>query len=120
MGKLDLNFQDEQGSNLSKFEFIKDDGSSEIGKLIRRANVTQRGTPLNAENMNKIVGAINSNYDYSHNALYELGVYDTYIYNDDGTITITRQTGYLTINSEDITSGTTTSVNNENAYTYIT
>ena len=95
MGKLDLNFQDEQGSNLSKFEFIKDDGSSEIGKLIRRANVTQRGTPLNAENMNKIVSAINSNYDYSHNALYELGVYDTYVYNDDGTITITRQTGYI-------------------------
>ena len=118
MGKLDLNFQDEQGSNLSKFEFIKDDGSSEIGKLIRRANVTQRGTPLNSENMNKIVSAINSNYDYSHNALYELGAYDTYVYNDDGTITITRQTGYLTINSEDITSGTTTSVNNENAYTY--
>ena len=95
MGKLDLNFQDEQGSNLSKFEFIKDDGSSEIGKLIRRANVTQRGTPLNAENMNKIVSAINSNYDYSHNALYKLGVYDTYVYNDDGTITITRQTGYI-------------------------
>lgn len=98
MGKLDLNFQDEQGSNLSKFEFIKDDGSSEIGKLIRRANVTQRGTPLNSENMNKIVSAINSNYDYSHNALYELGAYDTYVYNDDGTYTITRQTGYILLN----------------------
>ena len=52
-------------------------------------------------------------------SLYNLGYYDTITANSDGTYTITRQTGYVTINVEDITSGSTTSVNSENAYTYV-
>ena len=42
---------------------------------------------------------------------YNLGHYDTITENSDGSYTITRQTGYLTINAEDITSGTGSSVN---------
>lgn len=45
--------------------------------------------------------------------LYNLGAYDTISGN-----VITRQTGYLTINAEDITSGTGSSVNSSNAYAY--
>lgn len=33
---------------------------------------------------------------------YNLGAYDTYVSNDDGTATITRKTGYVVINSENI------------------
>lgn len=37
-------------------------------------------------------------------ALYQLGKFDTFVDNGDGTTTITRQTGYVVINAEDITS----------------
>ena len=58
-----------------------------------------------------------TNDDYQ--SLYNLGAYDKITTNDDGTYSIVRQTGYLTIKTEDITSGSTTSVNNSNAYTYV-
>lgn len=48
-----------------------------------------------------------------------VGYYDTITKNSDGTYTITRQTGYLTINAEDITSGSNETVNKSNAYVYV-
>lgn len=55
---------------------------------------------------------------HDNKSLYNLGYYDTITENDDGTYTITRQTGYITINTEDITGGSTTGVNASGAYTY--
>ena len=52
------------------------------------------------------------------NDAYNLGYYDTITKNSDGTYTITRQTGYLTINAEDITSGSNETVNSAHAYVY--
>ena len=48
--------------------------------------------------------------------LYNLGYYDTITANSDGTYTITRKTGYLAINAEDITGGTYNVANSSNAY----
>ena len=42
--------------------------------------------------------------------LYNLGAYDTYTSNGDGTATITRKTGYIAINAEDCTSRDQSSV----------
>ena len=47
---------------------------------------------------------------------YNLGYYDTITANSDGTYTITRQTGYVTITAEDITGGTYNVANSSNAY----
>ena len=47
-----------------------------------------------------------------------VGYYDTITKISDGTYTITRQTGYLTINTEDITRGSNETVNSANAYVY--
>lgn len=52
--------------------------------------------------------------DYQSN--FELGYYDTITENDDESYTITRQTGYLTINAEDITSGTSISGGSKKYY----
>lgn len=52
------------------------------------------------------------------NDAYNLGYYDTITKNSDGTYTITRQTGYLTINTEDITRGSNETVNSAHAYVY--
>ena len=48
--------------------------------------------------------------------LYNLGAYDTITANSDGTYTITRQTGYLVINAEDITGGTSISGGSKEYY----
>lgn len=73
MAKLRVEFKDELGSNLSRFKIIRSDGTSEIVTLNRNANVTQRGTPLNSENMNKVKDSINSLYDKKYIDLaYEL------------------------------------------------
>ena len=55
-------FVDEQGSDLNAYKLIKGDGSIENIKLLRNANITQVGTPLNAERLNKMVDRINSTY----------------------------------------------------------
>lgn len=55
-----------------------------------------------------------TNDDYQ--SLYNLGAYDKITTNSDGTYTITRQTGYLVINAEDITGGTYNVANSSNAY----
>ena len=46
---------------------------------------------------------------------YNLGYYDTITANSDGTYTINRQTGYVTITAEDITGGTYNVANSSNA-----
>lgn len=54
-----IKFVDEQGSNLNAYKVIKGDGSTEYIKLLRNADITQAGTPLNAENLNLVMDDIN-------------------------------------------------------------
>ena len=54
-----IKFVDEQGSNLNAYKVIKGDGSTEYIKLLRNADITQVGTPLNAENLNLVMHDIN-------------------------------------------------------------
>ena len=68
---------------------------------------------------------LNSNYIYlvqdddtTAGEVANLGYYDTITKNSDGSYTITRQTGYLTINTEDITRGSNETVNSAHAYVY--
>lgn len=53
-------FVDEQGTELNSFILEHQDGTSEEIKLLRNANITQVGTPLNAETLNKLVDGINA------------------------------------------------------------
>lgn len=70
---------------------------------IKKSNDTVEELPLYATTAGEVVN---------------LGYYDTITTNDDGTYTITKQTGYLTINTEDITRGSNETVNSANAYVY--
>ena len=54
-----IKFVDEQGINLNAYKVIKGDGSTEYIKLLRNADITQAGTPLNAENLNLVMDDIN-------------------------------------------------------------
>jgi len=49
-------------------------------------------------------GNVNVSGGSDANALYQLGKYDTYVDNNDGSITITRQTGYAILTELDILS----------------
>lgn len=49
-----VNFIDEAGSDLNKFIMTRADGTEETVYLRRDATITQVGTPLNAENLNKL------------------------------------------------------------------
>ncbi len=49
-----VNFIDETGSDLNKFIMTRADGTEETVYLRRDATITQVGTPLNAENLNKL------------------------------------------------------------------
>lgn len=49
-----VNFIDEAGSDLNKFIMTREDGTEETVYLRRDATITQVGTPLNAENLNKL------------------------------------------------------------------
>lgn len=62
MAKLDFTFVDEQGTDLNKFKVTLEDGTSYNIHLSRGATITTPGTPLNAENMNKLISAINEMY----------------------------------------------------------
>ncbi len=75
------------------------------------------GTNIKTINGESILG--NGDITISDAVGNSVGYYDTITDNSDGTYTITRQTGYLTINSEDITSGSNESVNSANAYIYV-
>ena len=63
-------FVDELGTDLNRYQVQEEGGTSYYVKLLRSANVTQVGTSLNAENMNKIVDAINNiSFSVSGNTL---------------------------------------------------
>lgn len=115
MAKLRVEFKDELGTNLSSFKIIRSDGTSEIVTLNRSSNVTQRGTPLNAENMNKVKESINSLYDKKYIDL-EYNLSNGEVPKSGGSIklgdnTITILYGTLTIEGGN-TTGLSVSINN--------
>lgn len=114
-----LNLDKQQDNQTSKLN-IHADGSI---FLTNSGNKNNSGNYYLPNSIVKTEDAPNGYYVLSttnddYQSLYNLGTYDKITTNDDGTYTITRQTGYLTINAEDITSGTGSSVNSSNAYTY--
>lgn len=54
-------FVDELGTDLNKYQVTLDDGTTYEIKLVRKANITQVGTLLNASKLNELVNAINTN-----------------------------------------------------------
>ena len=61
--KLNLTFQDEQGTDFNKYGLIENGGSEKQVTLRRLAKITRAGTPLSAENLNKPVIKINEVID---------------------------------------------------------
>lgn len=64
-------FVDELGTNLNRYKVQKEDnGETYYVSLMRSANITQPGTPLNANKLNKIVDSINNlSFSVSGNSL---------------------------------------------------
>ena len=56
---LNIIFKDEQGTDLNKYGITEDNGLEKQVKLRRLANITQVGTPLNAQNLNLLKDKIN-------------------------------------------------------------
>ncbi len=56
---IDLIFADEQGTDLNKYGITESNGLEKQVKLRRLANITQVGTPLNAQNLNLLKDKIN-------------------------------------------------------------
>lgn len=56
---LNIIFKDEQGTDLNKYGITEDTGLEKQVKLRRLANITQKGTPLNAQNLNSLKDKIN-------------------------------------------------------------
>lgn len=123
MAKLRVEFKDELGSNLSRFKIIRSDGTSEIVTLNRNASVTQRGTPLNSENMNKVKDSINSLYDKKYIDLaYELSTGEVpksggSVKLGDNTITIFY--GEVTSGNGEKSKGLSVSINNGAKHCYV-
>lgn len=123
MAKLRVEFKDELGSNLSRFKIIRSDGTSEIVTLNRNASVTQRGTPLNSENMNKVKDSINSLYDKKYIDLaYELSTGEVpksggSVKLGDNTITIFY--GEVTPDNDQKSKGLSVSINNGAKHCYV-
>lgn len=123
MAKLKVEFKDELGTNLSRFKIIRSDGTSEIVTLNRNANVTQRGTPLNSENMNKVKDSINSLYDKKYIDLeYDLSSGE--VPKSGGTIklgdnTITIFYGEVTPDNDQKSKGLSVSINNGAKHCYV-
>lgn len=123
MAKLRVEFKDELGSNLSRFKIIRSDGTSEIVTLNRNASVTQRGTPLNSENMNKVKDSINSLYDKKYIDLeYELSTGQVpksggSVKLGDNTITIFY--GEVTPADDGMQKGLSVSINNGAKHCYV-
>ena len=123
MAKLKVEFKDELGTNLSRFKIIRSDGTSEIVTLNRNANVTQRGTPLNSENMNKVKDSINSLYDKKYIDLeYDLSSGE--VPKSGGTIklgdnTITIFYGEVTPANNEKSKGLSVSINNGAKHCYV-
>ena len=61
--KINWEFQDEKGNNLNQYKSIdQTTNEQKIIKLLRDANITQEGTPLNSTNLNLLIKAINEAY----------------------------------------------------------
>ena len=69
-------FIDEQGINLNRYLVTEEDGTSYYITLNRGATITQVGTPLNAENLNRIVDRLNNLKLYVHNIFLQFASYD--------------------------------------------
>lgn len=83
MAKINWLFQNEQGTNLNRYKAINVSTGEEITfDLFRNGNISVVGTPLNAENMNSLINAINE-------------VYDNFI--DDGNIKVKNEECYSEI-----------------------
>lgn len=54
-------FKNEIGTDLNAYKIVKEDGTSENVKLLRNANITRVGTPLNEDTLNPIVDELNAN-----------------------------------------------------------
>lgn len=64
MAKIKWTFNDEQGTNLNRYTATNVlNGEKTIFDLLRNANITNVGTPLNAENLNALINSINACYD---------------------------------------------------------
>lgn len=64
MAKINWVFQDEQGTNLNRYRATNvETGEEVVFDLLRGGNISVVGTPLNAENLNSLVNAINDLYD---------------------------------------------------------
>lgn len=64
MAKITWLFQNESGTNLNRYIATNVNTGEEITfDLLRGGNISIIGTPLNAENMNSLVNAINGAYD---------------------------------------------------------
>ena len=61
MAKIEWVFQNEQGTNLNRYKAINvSTGEEIVFDLLRNANISIVGTPLNAEKLNGLINAINS------------------------------------------------------------
>lgn len=85
--KINLNFVDEKGVDLNKYEILNvDNNSSTIVKMVRKpTSITTVGTKLNAENMNSIINKINELVDGVNNGVSSHNLAKKY-YIDDETI----------------------------------
>ena len=64
MSKINWVFQNENGTNLNRYIATNvATGEQVTFDLLRGANISIIGTPLNADNLNSLITAINSNYD---------------------------------------------------------
>lgn len=62
MAKIDWKFKDEVGTNLNRYKATNvNTGEEKTLDLVRNANITTSGTLLNAQNLNVLIDAINSN-----------------------------------------------------------
>lgn len=64
MAKINWKFTNEEGTNLNRYTATNvSNGEKTIFDLLRNANITNVGTPLNAENLNALINSINACYD---------------------------------------------------------
>ena len=70
MGRINWVFQDESGTNLNRYIATNvQTGEKVTFDLLRGGNISIVGTPLNAENLNELIDAINEIYDESQKSL---------------------------------------------------
>ena len=68
MSKINWVFQDEQGTNLNRYVATNVSTGEKITfDLLRGGSISVVGTPLNADNLNSLIKAINDNYDNFNN-----------------------------------------------------